>query len=147
VIARTILPTEESAIVELFRGMRGAIEVPFEEGTQAQWLHDLLEPMVNRVMVCDRRGKSRQGNKGDQVDADELSELPRRGAPLPQNPNKRQAGLMAESQIEPWFAQRDPHHALQSSRTDRETNRGERCERRLNALRAPTDLTISYSGG
>jgi transposase len=80
VIARTILPTEESAIVELFRGMRGAIEVAFEEGTQAQWLHDLLEPMVDRVIVCDRRGKSRQGSKGDQVDADELSELLRCGA-------------------------------------------------------------------
>ena len=36
VIARTILPTEESALVEFFRGMRGAIEVAFEEGTQAQ---------------------------------------------------------------------------------------------------------------
>jgi hypothetical protein len=79
VIARTILPTEESAIVELFRGMRGAIQVAFEEGTQAQWLHDLLEPMVDRVIVCDRRGMSRQGSKGDQVDADELSELLRCG--------------------------------------------------------------------
>ncbi len=41
VLARTILPTEEPAIVEFFRGMRGAIHVTFEEGTQAQWLHDL----------------------------------------------------------------------------------------------------------
>jgi len=30
--------------------------------------------------VCDRRGAPRQGNKGDQVDADQLSELLRRGA-------------------------------------------------------------------
>jgi transposase len=80
VIARTILPTEEPAIVEFFRGMRGAIHVTFEEGTQAQWMHDLLAPLVDRVVVCDRRGKSRRGNKGDQVDADELSELLRRGA-------------------------------------------------------------------
>jgi transposase len=80
VIARSILPTEEPALVEFFRGMRGAIHVTFEEGTQAQWLHDLLVPRVDRVLVCDRRGKSRQGNKGDQVDADELSELLRRGA-------------------------------------------------------------------
>ena len=42
VIARTILPTESTALVEFFRGMRGAIHVAFEEGTQAQWLHDLL---------------------------------------------------------------------------------------------------------
>ena len=80
VIARSIMPTEESAIVEFFRGMRGALHVTLEEGTQAQWMHDLLEPLVDRIIVCDRRGKSRGGNKGDQVDADELSELLRRGA-------------------------------------------------------------------
>lgn len=34
---------------------------------------------MERVVVCDRRGESRQGNKGDQVDADQLSELLRRG--------------------------------------------------------------------
>ena len=79
VIARSILPTEEPAIVEFFRGMRGAVHVAFEEGTQAQWLHDFLVPLVDRVVVCDRRGESQQGNKGDQVDADQLSELLRRG--------------------------------------------------------------------
>ena len=79
-IARSIMPTEEPAIVEFFRGMRGALHVTLEEGTQAQWMHDLLEPLVDGIIVCDRRGKSRQGNKGDQVDADELSELLRRGA-------------------------------------------------------------------
>lgn len=83
VIARTILPTEEGAIVEFFRGMRGSIHVALEEGTQAQWLHDLVAPVVDRVIVCDRRGERRQGNKGDQVDADRLSELLRRGALRP----------------------------------------------------------------
>ena len=73
VIARMILPTEARALVECFHGMRGAIHVAFEEGTQAQWLHDLLVPLVDRVVVCDRRGESRQGNKGDAIDADELS--------------------------------------------------------------------------
>ncbi len=79
VLARSILPTEESALVEFMRGMRGAVHVAFEEGTQAQWLHDLLVPLVDRVVVCDRRGQGRQGNKADRVDADELSELLRRG--------------------------------------------------------------------
>ena len=78
-IARSILPTEEPAIVEFFRGMRGAVHVAFEEGTQAQWLHDLVVPLVDRVVVCDQRGQARQGNKGDQVDADRLSELLRLG--------------------------------------------------------------------
>jgi len=49
VIARSILPTEEPAIVEFFRGMRGTIHVAFEEGTQAQWLHDLLTPLVDPI--------------------------------------------------------------------------------------------------
>jgi nicotinamidase-related amidase len=78
-LARTILPTKQSAVVEFFRGMRGAVHVAFEEGTQAQWLHDLLAPLVDRIEVCDRRGEKRQGNKADRVDADELSELLRRG--------------------------------------------------------------------
>ncbi|HEX6746177.1 MAG TPA: hypothetical protein VF092_02600 [Longimicrobium sp.] len=41
IIARSILPTEEAALLEFFAGMRGAVHVAFEEGTQAQWLHDL----------------------------------------------------------------------------------------------------------
>jgi hypothetical protein len=72
VIARSILPTEATALVEFFRTMRGSIHVAFEEGTQAQWLHDLLSPIVDRVIVCDRRGEHR-GNKSDRVDADKLS--------------------------------------------------------------------------
>ena len=67
VIARSILPTEPFALVEFFRGMRGSIHVAFEEGTQAQWLHDLLTPVVDQVIVCDRRGEPR-GNKADQRD-------------------------------------------------------------------------------
>ena len=79
VIARSILPTEEPALVEFCRGMRGTVHVAFEEGTQAQWLHDLIAPLVDHVVVCDRRGEARQGNKGDHSDADALSDLLRRG--------------------------------------------------------------------
>ncbi len=67
VIARTVVPTEAAALLEFFGSMRGAIHVAFEEGTQAQWLRDLLSPRVARVVVCNRRGTPRQGNKGDQV--------------------------------------------------------------------------------
>jgi hypothetical protein len=56
VIARSVLPAEGVALTEFVRGMRGAVHVAFEEGTQAQWLHDLLTPLVHRVVVCDRRG-------------------------------------------------------------------------------------------
>lgn len=79
VIARSILPTDAPAIVEYLRGMRGAIHVAFEEGTQAQWLHDLLVPLVDRVVVCDRRGQTVRGNKGDHHDAEQLADDLRRG--------------------------------------------------------------------
>ncbi len=73
VIARTVLPTEGRVLTEFFRSMRGTVHVAFEEGTQAPWLHDLLVPLVQRVVVCDRHGEKRRGNKGDRVDADQLS--------------------------------------------------------------------------
>lgn len=80
VIARSVIPTEAARLVEFMRGMRGSVHVTFEEGTQSQWLHDLLVPVVDRVVVCNRRGQTQQGNKGDHVDAAQLSELLRRGA-------------------------------------------------------------------
>ncbi len=79
VIARSIFDTQESAILDFFRGMRGSVQVTFEEGTQAQWLYDLLLPRVDRVLVCDRRGEKKHGNKGDAGDADRLSNDLRRG--------------------------------------------------------------------
>src|SRR6266568_3290955 len=51
VIARSVLPTDGAAITEFVRGMRGAVHVALEEGTQAQWLHDLLAPLVDRKSV------------------------------------------------------------------------------------------------
>ena len=56
VLMRSVLPTEEQAVLTWVRSMRGAVQVVLEEGTQAQWLHDLLAPVVHRVIVCDRRG-------------------------------------------------------------------------------------------
>ena len=58
VIARSILETEESALVEFFGGMRGSVHVVLEEGTQAQWLHDLLVPEV-AIRYPIRSGSSR----------------------------------------------------------------------------------------
>jgi hypothetical protein len=79
ILARTVLPTEAAAVVEYFRSMRGAIHVALEEGTQAQWLYDLLGPVVQQVIVCNRRGARYEGNKADQSDADELADLLRCG--------------------------------------------------------------------
>jgi hypothetical protein len=72
--------TETKAIVGLIRGLGGRVHVAFEEGTQAQWLHDVLEPHAERVVVCNIRGRGETGNKSDRLDADRLSELLRLGS-------------------------------------------------------------------
>jgi transposase len=79
VIARSVLETHGPSLVEFFSGMRGALHVAFEEGAQSQWLYDLLVPITDQVVVCDGRRVRREGNKGDRVDADRLSELLRLG--------------------------------------------------------------------
>jgi transposase len=56
------------------------VHVAFEEGTQAQWLHDLISPHVERVVVCNTRGGEGHGNKSDRIDADRLSEQLRLGS-------------------------------------------------------------------
>ena len=79
VIVRSVIETSERSITEFFSAMAGTVHVAFEEGTQAQWLYDLLSPQVDRVIVCDVRGEKRSGNKGDRVDADHLAEQLLRG--------------------------------------------------------------------
>jgi hypothetical protein len=59
------------------------VHITFEEGTQAQWLHDLLTKHAERVIVCNTRGRGEIGNKSDRVDADRRSELLRLGALKP----------------------------------------------------------------
>ncbi len=39
VLARSVLETHRPSIVEFLCGMRGALHVAFEVGTQSQWLH------------------------------------------------------------------------------------------------------------
>jgi transposase len=74
ILARSVIRTEEEALLEFMAGMRGSVHVALEEGTQAQWLYDLLKPRVDRVVVCDRRGEKKQGNKGDDRDAERLAD-------------------------------------------------------------------------
>jgi transposase len=51
--------------------------VTFEEGTSAAWLHDLLKPHVDRLVVCDPRKAAllKDGSKSDRIDARKLAEL------------------------------------------------------------------------
>lgn len=42
VVMKATVATEEKAIVTLVKSAGPRVQVAFEEGTQAQWLHDLL---------------------------------------------------------------------------------------------------------
>ena len=72
VVRRQILPTTATSLIQFIGGIRGPIHLTFEEGTLAQWLHDLLSSRVERLIVCVPRQNLLllRGNKTDQVDAD-----------------------------------------------------------------------------
>src|SRR5436190_1451328 len=76
-IMECVLETKAATILEFIQGLRGTLAVTFEEGTSAAWLHDLLNPHVNRLVVCDPRKNAllKDGNKNDRVDAQKLAEL------------------------------------------------------------------------
>ena len=50
-----IIETKGATILEFIQGLRGSLQVTFEEGTCAAWLYDLLQPHVTKVVVCDPR--------------------------------------------------------------------------------------------
>jgi len=73
VVMHATVATEAKALVGLVKSAGPRVHVAFEEGTQAQWLHDLLLPHAERVIVCSKRGSSPVVNKNDELDADQLS--------------------------------------------------------------------------
>jgi hypothetical protein len=60
VLAEAIIETEGSTILDFLESQRGTLHVAFEEGTQAAWLYDLIQPRVASVTVCDPRKIVRQ---------------------------------------------------------------------------------------
>jgi len=80
IVLKATVPTEAGAVVSLVRSQGPRVHVAFEEGTQAQWLHDLLQPVAERVVVCNVRGKKELGNKSDDIDSDKISEGLRLGS-------------------------------------------------------------------
>jgi transposase len=73
----SILETKAAAILEFFAGLRGTLWVTFEEGTWSVWLYDLLNPRVDKLVVCNPRKNAllKDGNKSDRIDARKLAEL------------------------------------------------------------------------
>ena len=76
-VMESILETEAATILQFFAGLRGTLSVTFEEGTWSVWLYDLLNPHVDKLVVCNPRKNAllKDGNKSDRIDARKLAEL------------------------------------------------------------------------
>jgi transposase len=76
-VMECVIETKASAILQFVDGLRGDLQVTFEEGTWAAWLYDLMKPRVTKVVVCDPRRNAllKEGNKSDRIDARKLAEL------------------------------------------------------------------------
>jgi transposase len=80
-VARSIIETKAETVRDFLRGLSGTIYVTFEEGIQAQWLYELIRPLVSELVVCNPRRNHliKVGSKSDRVDASRLAELLRAG--------------------------------------------------------------------
>jgi len=76
-VLEAILETKSATILQFIHGLHGSLQVTFEEGTWAAWLHDLLKPHVTRVLVSDPRKNDlgKFSSRNDRRDARELAEL------------------------------------------------------------------------
>ena len=82
VVMYTVIETGAERVRDFLKQLRGKVHVTFEEGTQANWLHDVVRGLVTEVVVCDPRHNKllQSGNKNDRVDAQKLAELLRNGS-------------------------------------------------------------------
>jgi len=80
-VMQSVIATRAAALLELLDGVRGTVQVTFEEGTYSAWLYDLLVRRVSKVVVCNPRKNAllKKGNKSDRIDAWKLAELLRGG--------------------------------------------------------------------
>lgn len=82
VVEASALKTGVTAIRSYLQRLKGRVFVTFEEGTQAQWLYEVVQSLVTEVIVCDPRQNRllAVGNKSDRIDAQKLAELLRNGS-------------------------------------------------------------------
>jgi len=81
-VMQVTLRTEGTVLVDFVRGLSGRLHLTLEEGTYSAWLHALLSPWVEKLIVCNPRQKAllKHGNKSDPIDARKLAELLRLGS-------------------------------------------------------------------
>ena len=80
-VEQSVIATQATAIVDWLQGLRGNLQVTFEEGTHSAWLYDSLLRRVTHLVVCNPRQNAllQAGNKSDRTDARKLAELLRLG--------------------------------------------------------------------
>lgn len=96
VVQETIIETKAEAILDFIKGQRGTLQIAFEEGTQAAWLYDLIQPYVASVVVCDPKKIAGQGRKADKPDAKRLAELLRTNSLSPVYRGERSTRALKE---------------------------------------------------
>lgn len=82
-IGEGFFETKQQTITDFLKSQRGTLCVTFEEGTYANWLYDVIQPHVAKLIVCDPRKNKMDGNKTDKIDARRLADLLRMNALKP----------------------------------------------------------------
>ena len=82
VLVQSVVATDGETIRDFLKGLSGETHVTFEVGTQSNWLHRQIKPLVEKVAVCNPRHNNLLmiGNKADLIDAEKLAQLLRLGA-------------------------------------------------------------------
>ena len=80
-VMQSVIATHAATILDFVQGLRGTLNITFEEGTHSAWLYDLLVRRVAKLVVCNPRKNAllKAGNKSDTVDARKLADLLRAG--------------------------------------------------------------------
>jgi transposase len=77
-IGSQVVETNAGALIEVVRAIPKSRHLCFEEGTLAEWLHEVLEPHVQELVVAGV--EERRGPKSDKRDAFDLAEQLRIGS-------------------------------------------------------------------
>src|SRR5258707_14777211 len=76
-VMQSVIETGAERVRGYLKQLRGKVYGAFEEVTQANWLHEVVRPLVTEVAVCDPRHNKlmQSGNKSDRVDAQKLAAM------------------------------------------------------------------------
>jgi transposase len=72
-VKEQVVETNGKALIEMLKLIPGQRHVCLEEGTQAEWLHEILKPHAEEIVVA--KVESSRGAKSDRRDAFALAEL------------------------------------------------------------------------